>query len=67
MLLALLTHFVIRLKESARDKHSSLYFGSVSDEEKSLITLTTGVSVVALFSSSLKLQQSKLVFTWQAF
>ncbi len=48
-LLALLTHFVIRLKESARDKHSSLYFGSVGNEEKSLITLTTGVSVVALF------------------
>ncbi len=47
-------------------QHSSLYFGSVGNEEKSLITLTTGVSVVNLFSSSLKLQQSKLVFTWQA-
>ncbi len=34
----------------ARDKRSSLLFMVISDEEKSLMTLTPGVNVMKLFS-----------------
>ncbi len=47
-------NLVVRLGWS---EHSSIFNGSISDEEKSFITLTKGVIIMKLFSSTLMLGQ----------
>jgi len=44
-----LSKYEIRPKEQARSNHSSKFSCIVSDEEKSFITLTAGVSVIKPF------------------
>jgi hypothetical protein len=38
-----------RLKKGFRDKHASLFYNIISDEEKGLTTLTPGAFTIKLF------------------
>jgi hypothetical protein len=60
-LLVLPAKFRVDLKVIARYKHSILFGLIICNEEKSFITLTPGVNVTKLFSSSLTKRPNVLV------